>query len=144
MTLDDLHYNSETGKFTQISNPWRTVGHVNSRGYLVIKINGKTYQAGRLAWYLANGQWPANEIDHIDQNKVNNKLANLRDVTRSENQINIPPRTGTREKGIYYRLETGKFVVLVRRDYQLTYIGSYNTLGEAITARDTRLEESVR
>jgi hypothetical protein len=53
-----------------------------------ITIHGKDYKAHRLAYLYMTGNWPENEIDHIDQNAFNNAWSNLRDVTRSENHRN--------------------------------------------------------
>lgn len=69
-------------------------GTVNSYGYVVIKIGGRFYKGHRLAWYLAHGEWPprAMEIDHINRVKGDNRLCNLRLVSKSENLRNCRPR----------------------------------------------------
>lgn len=95
-----LSYNPETGGLTWVvdrgSNFHRMkagsiAGTVSKRGYIIIKINGQFYKAHRLAWYLAAGVWPDPmlDIDHINEAKGDNRLCNLRLVTRSENQKNI-------------------------------------------------------
>lgn len=96
----------------------------------------------RLAWILSNGNIPDGyQIDHIDHDGTNNKLSNLRCVTAQENQRNRKldirnksGMNGIRERkrknnDIYYEVQTrtlGKY----------TYIGSYETIEEAIAARD--------
>jgi hypothetical protein len=92
-----LRYNPKTGGMTWIVSPGRRVrageiaGTINSAGYLVVKIKGRFYKGHRLAWFLATEEWPdrALEIDHINEIKGDNRLCNLRLVTRSENQKNI-------------------------------------------------------
>jgi hypothetical protein len=95
-----LRYNAETGGMTWLvergcnahrMRPGSIAGTISSNGYLVIKINGRFYKGHRLAWYLASGEWPDRtlEIDHINEVKGDNRLCNLRLVTRSENQKNI-------------------------------------------------------
>ena len=64
------------------------IGCVTSGGYRRVKIKGRMYLVHRLAWFLAYGVWPAHEIDHIDGNRLNNKLENLRDVPKAINQRN--------------------------------------------------------
>lgn len=100
MPLEELHtilrYNHESGGMTWLVNSPRVragsiAGTVNSYGYVVIKIRGQLYKAHRIAWFMSTGIWPdrALEIDHINQIKGDNRLCNLRLVTRSENQKNI-------------------------------------------------------
>lgn len=140
-----IEYDPETGLFRWKANDrWRNVyrvpGTIDARGYRVIKINGKTYKCGRLAWYLSSGAWPQGEIDHINRDKQDNRLSNLRDVTRSENQTNIPARTPSKKKGIYWRKDCGKWIVLVRRNYKLTYLGLFPSIEEAEKAQTAYME----
>lgn len=53
--------------------------------YVQINILGKSYYAHRLAWLIHYGEWPAGDIDHINRDKGDNRIANLRDVSRKEN-----------------------------------------------------------
>jgi hypothetical protein len=90
-----LDYDAFTGVFV-----WRVRRNNNNNarqgavagtlnmGYVVIAVDDRLYQAHRLAWLWTHGAWPAGHIDHIDGNKANNALANLRDVTRNVNQQN--------------------------------------------------------
>lgn len=57
------------------------------KGYHKIYIKGENMLASRVVWVLANGGWPENQIDHIDNNKLNNHPSNLRDVTNGQNQM---------------------------------------------------------
>lgn len=59
-----------------------------SNGYIIIKIFSRRMYAHRLAWFMRYGIWPENEIDHIDGDKSNNRIANLRPANRSENCSN--------------------------------------------------------
>lgn len=59
-------------------------GTLGDRGYWKIKIDGKLYRVHRLVFFYFNGYCP-NEIDHIDENKSNNLIENLRGITHSEN-----------------------------------------------------------
>ena len=54
-------------------------------GYWVVALNKKRYYAHRLVWILTNGCWPELELDHIDSNKNNNQIENLRECTHSQN-----------------------------------------------------------
>lgn len=90
-----LAYDAVTGIFT-----WRVAlarqvkvgyvaGTIQQSGYRYIRVFGRDYRAHRLAWLHSYGEWPKYHIDHIDGNRDNNRLSNIRDVTRSVNQQNL-------------------------------------------------------
>jgi hypothetical protein len=89
-----LSYDQDTGDFHRVvsRNPRHPVGAVagtqHSRGYIVIGLDGMNYKAHRLAWLHVHGEWPTGEIDHINGNKTDNRITNLRIVSRSENMVN--------------------------------------------------------
>ena len=94
-----LDYDPDTGIFCWRVNRGNRIkvgaaaGTVSSNSYAVIKINGMPFKAHRLAWLHFHGVWPEHQIDHIDENKSNNRISNLRDVPQSMNQHNaIKPR----------------------------------------------------
>lgn len=75
-------------------------------GYRKIGIDGRLYRAHRLIWMYVNGSWPDGEIDHINHVKADNRIENLRAVSRTENARNIPLRkdntsgyAGIRQRG---------------------------------------------
>lgn len=90
-----LDYNPLTGQFT-----WRVraahrihVGDIagvicKSTGYRVIGINGVRHSAHRLAWLHVHGEWPAQNIDHINGDRSDNRIENLRDVSQQTNTLN--------------------------------------------------------
>ena len=89
----ELHYQPTTGEFNWIKRGRRRtmgkpVGHPNARGYLVIQVNKQKYLAHRLAWLYVTGEFPSNDIDHINHVVHDNRFSNLRDVLHSDNQKN--------------------------------------------------------
>ena len=82
-----------------------TAGIKYPRGYIGIRIDGRRYHAHRLAWFYVHGVWPTLDIDHIDGDPSNNRLANLREATRSQNLANLHKRRGNAKypKGVYKR-----------------------------------------
>jgi hypothetical protein len=138
-----LKYDPETGIFEwKVSrgrmSAYTEAGATNVWGYRKIKIFGQLHSAHRLAWVYVYGVMPTGEIDHIDKNKINNRIANLRDVSKSENMMNqkLHSNNTTGHRGICYSYQRDRFCVYVRRKYY----GSYRTLQDAIKARDNRLE----
>jgi len=89
-----LQYDIKTGVFTWSVSLNRKIkigiiaGTKSGNGYSCIKISGKVYKAHRLAWLYVYGHWPLHEIDHINGIRDDNRICNLRDVTKSINQQN--------------------------------------------------------
>lgn len=68
--------------------PGYVVGKITTSGHLQVMIYNKYYMVHRLVWLWVHGVLPTGEIDHINRNPVDNRLSNLRAVSRSENQQN--------------------------------------------------------
>lgn len=89
-----LHYDHETGVFTWLVKSAKNIkagdaaGCFASYGYRRIKINRVMYRAHRIAWLYVYGAFPAAGIDHINGNKADNRLANLREANQAENNQN--------------------------------------------------------
>lgn len=84
--LSKFLYDQETGLFKRKVNSRRRkntlvdAGSVMLNGYVCIYVSGVTYYAHRLAWLYVNGKWPTGYIDHINCNRSDNRISNLRDV----------------------------------------------------------------
>lgn len=88
-----LSYDPETGRFTwSVRASGVRFGHqagsIATNGYVYVKVDGQKYCAHRLAWLYVHGEWPNDEIDHINGTRADNRIANLRDVPRSVNNQN--------------------------------------------------------
>lgn len=91
-----VDYNPETGIFTakitrrgSTRKPGDIIGSVTRDGYLEAHIAGKNILLHRLAWAFIHDRWPTKEIDHIDGNKANNCITNLRDIPPAQQQRNM-------------------------------------------------------
>ena len=89
-----LEYNQETGVFhwlktrKGVSNP-NKFGSINSAGYRVVSIDGKFLYAHQIAVFIINGEWPTEDVDHINGVKCDNRRENLRVVSCSVNLQNL-------------------------------------------------------
>lgn len=133
-----LEYHPKSGIFIwlkQVSNVTK-VGHeagskCSSTGYIRIQIDGKRYQAHRLAWFYMFEEFPDSILDHIDNIKTNNKIENLRLTTETDNQHNKPSYKNTSGfKGISCRKD-GKFIASFSHKNKKYYVGIYNSVEEA-------------
>jgi hypothetical protein len=106
-----LHYDPETGIFTwRISRgsvkAGRVAGTSHNRGYRQIIINKRLYLVHRLAWFYVHGEWPPNDVDHINHVRADNRISNLRLATHSQNQANMHTRRrGVGLKGVSWDKE---------------------------------------
>ena len=136
-----LSYNETTGIFTRI------VGRGNRRagseaggknisdGYHRIYVDGYLYRTHRLAWLYVYGEWPDDQIDHINQNKADNRICNLRAVTRSENQKNYPKKKNNKSgvTGVYRRYN--RWVAQIGVNGTKIHLGCFHDIADAAEAR---------
>lgn len=107
--LLSLDYNQETGLFkhkTKIGGVTigAIAGYLTPYGYLQIRVNNKLYMAHRLAWFYIHKTWPLADLDHINRDRTDNRINNLRECSRSYNNCNskIPKSNTTGIKGISF------------------------------------------
>lgn len=140
-----VSYNPDTGEFTRIkilSNRSKIgpTGIKTHLGYIVISIYGKLYQAHRVAWLLMNGPIPHGmHIDHINGDRSDNRIANLRLATIQQNNHNrrISVRNTTGLKGVQYRDEkhrNKKWKSTICVSGRIVHLGWFATSEEAHSA----------
>lgn len=131
-----LQYDPNTGRWIWLKTPRRgfegkPAGSIDAKGYWVIKIDGKSYKASRLAFLYMTGEWPEDEMDHIDRTPWNDCWVNLRPATRSENNFNRVMIGASGHQGVYRHSENNRWIA----QYDNIYLGSYETIEEAVAAR---------
>lgn len=131
-----LSYDSESGIFTW-DKTGKVAGSLDRNGYVRIGLDNKRYQAHRVAFVIMTGEWPTQDIDHIDGDKSNNSWSNLRQVTEKINSQNIKRAYKTNKLGILgvqYRSKLNKYVADICIDGVTKYLGLYKTSEEASKA----------
>lgn len=131
--LVSYKYNPDTGEI--IGPKGIPLGKIDNKGYKEIRIslNGKIHYARyhRVAWLLYYKEWPKNKIDHIDGDKLNNKINNLRDVTQRQNNINRPLHRKGKLPGSIFRKQYNKYEARAVVNGKQVYLGRYDTEKEA-------------
>ena len=119
--LDVLDYIPETGMLLQKKKRPKVkvgsiAGVVTPRGYRYIQLNGRKYAAHRLVWFIEYGCFPSLFIDHIDGNKLNNHISNLREVTIKQNNENRGAQKNNKIgiKGVSYNKKLKKYIEIGR------------------------------
>lgn len=117
----------------------KVAGYVSARGYRAIGVLNRLYPAHRLAWLYVYGTWPTQQIDHINRERDDNRIANLRDVSNTDNAWNKNTQrrsstgvTGVTEYSWHGRL---RYVARIRHQRRLIHLGYFDTVSAATAAR---------
>ena len=109
-------------------------GSITANGYVRVCVNRKTYLAHRLIFFMHHGYMP-NFVDHIDCNKQNNKIENLREASMAENNRNVglSKKNSSGVKGVSWVARDKKWRVQIRLNIKTISLGNYDDLKEAET-----------
>lgn len=150
-----LRYEPETGKLFWIArdsrwfktdgwrDAWNTrwakaeaFSSISNNGYRVGHVLSEKYQAHQVAWVIYYGEWP-NIIDHIDGDKLNNKIDNLRNVDAATNHRNrvISKVNISGAAGVGWVHKAGKWVARIRENGKTTTLGAFVDYEDAVAAR---------
>lgn len=150
-----VSYDPETGLFTYLPRPLKyckdeqqmlainakyagkpAFTTLSAQGYCLGGILGVRMYGQRVAWAISHGKWP-NEIDHINGDRADNRLENLREVTRSQNNMNCKPKGGSsRFKGVTFDKEKRLWAAQIKADGQRKFLGRYSSEEDAAHAYD--------
>jgi hypothetical protein len=131
-----LHYNPETGIFTNLTNRAPTIkagtiaGFIRKDGYVVIKICSRAYKAHRLAWLYVYGKFPDQCTDHINGNRGDNRIDNLREATNrqnSENKTKPAKHNKSGYLGVSYRKNDKKWRATIFIDGMNRSLGDFDS-----------------
>lgn len=124
-----LTYFPDTGKFVWQSG--KEAGYLDQSGYIKIQLDGKNVYAHRLAFTMSGLECPK-FVDHINGNRADNRLENLRAATRSLNNQNLHVCKKSNKVGyLGVRKRGNKFTSTIRVDGKQQHLGYFNTPEEA-------------
>jgi len=135
-----ISWKAVSGARTKIGMP---AGSKQPNGYLRISVNKNRFLAHRLAWLLYYKEWPLDIIDHIDGNKSNNKIENLRVGTILKNNYNtgITVTNTSGYKGVSWNSANNKYIANINVKGKKVYLGMFSTSEEASEAYNKAAKE---
>lgn len=142
-------YDPETGVFRhRMDNlpggkAGQLAGSVNRDGYVNMSIGRKSIHAHRLAWLYVFGSLPNGMLDHIDGNRSNNRLSNLRLVTPAQNAFNKSAcqRNKCGVKGVSWSKGRRAWIAQIGIGYWRKNLGAFDTIAEASAAYTAAAEQ---
>lgn len=140
--LQCLRYEADSGELYWIAtkSPSNLVGtragSVNDDGYRRVMFGGRSLPAHRIAWALHNGAWPSKWVDHIDGNRSNNSIQNLRLAEPNQNAHNMRLRKSnvSGAKGVSWHKSTGRWQASIRCHFRKIHLGLFDSVDEAAHA----------
>lgn len=136
-----FHYDPESGVVSWKAAQCRgrikagtAAGCVKDAGYIRIQFKGESFLAHRVAWAVHFGEWPDGFIDHINRDRGDNRISNLRVATHAENARNRPAASHNKTglKGV--QEHRGKFRARIVCDGERVSVGTFETAEEAHSA----------
>jgi hypothetical protein len=137
-------YDAETGEIRwRVSLPgYRSgagdiAGGVYSCGYRIIGVYRRQYLAHRLAWFIQTGEWPVDEVDHINGRRSDNRWCNLRPATPSQQAINRKSYSNNKsgQKGVTWAKRERKWRAHIAAQGRRLVLGEFRSFEEACAAR---------
>jgi hypothetical protein len=143
-----LSYESETGVITWIAKrPGVTKGMVagfmSRKGYRSIEIDGVSHRAHRIAWALFHGQYPEIFLDHKNGIRNDNRIANLREATASQNGANTKITTNNKsgKRGVSWNKQCQKWSAQIYLNRKQKFLGLFSSVEDAHNAYTRAAQE---
>lgn len=134
---ENLSYEPESGvirwaKRNGTKKCGEVAGTITKNGYVHIRFRGRKILGHRVAWLITHGDWPADQIDHINDVKTDNRISNLRVVNNSQNNQRKKTPKPLGASGFYgvspYK---GKFQAKITTNYKTKSLGTFESAADA-------------
>lgn len=144
-----FRYDPDTGimSWALAPSPWLShmigtrVGSIykNSGGYRIVKIGYIPFKVSRLIWFYVNGVWPEAFVDHVNGDRDDDRLLNLREATCTQNNFNRSIKCTNKlgVKGVSYDPVRQKYCAFISKDRKNKNLGRFDSLEEAKRAYDS-------
>jgi hypothetical protein len=119
-------------------------GYLKPEGYIVVNIGKFCWYAHRIVWLLEKGYWPVGQIDHIDGNRSNNSIDNLREVTAQENSVakkKVNNKATSKYRGVSFNTRLQKWVCSLTYKSEKHYLGLFDNEYEAALAFNEKAKQ---
>lgn len=125
----------------------REAGYVNrgkgkNKTYWQIRVFGKTFKRSRVIFFMRHGRWPAPAVDHANRDSLDDRPANLRECSLSENAANSRDKTRIHElpRGVY-RTKQGRYMARITKDGKTISLGTFATTEIALSTYESARKE---
>jgi hypothetical protein len=107
-----------------------------AKGYFRVVIDSREYKAHRLAWFYMTGDWPPDQIDHVNGIGSDNRWVNLRLANQSQNKANSRAYKNSKSqiKGVTWSEQKRKWIAVIQIDGRQKYLGQYDDVRQAAEA----------
>ena len=121
----------------------KPAGAPHNAGYLQVRVAPGNYLAHRVCWAVYYGKWPTLDIDHINGIRTDNRIINLRDVSRQTNLRNAfrRPRNTSGHNGVTWSKHSEKWQAQVTMQGKNHYLGLFDNIADAVAARQRANEQ---
>lgn len=129
-----LRYEPENGFFYSRRTGQRLIAR-HGAGYISIRLAGRSWLGHRLAWIYVHGRWPINQLDHINGNRADNRIENLRECTNAQNCQNVRAhKDGVGLVGITFEKRRSRWTAGIGVNGKRIWLGYFGTADEAHNA----------
>jgi hypothetical protein len=132
-----LYWKVDSGARARAGMRAGTLGIGKTLRYQLVKYEGQQYYTHKVIWALHHGLWASGEVDHIDGDRTNNSVTNLREVTHAENTRNARRRSDNRSgiNGVCWEEKKNRWRVQIGKNGRIHQVGRYRDFFEACCSR---------
>lgn len=131
-----VFYSAKSGIF-RLHKTGNIVGSSDAKGYLTVQLGVRHYSLHRLAWLYVYGKFPEGVVDHLDHNRQNNAIANLRETSQLDNCKNqkLSSNNSSGFVGVRWNKARNKWTAAIKVDRKNIHLGCFDSYEDAVKSR---------